>query len=423
MIRSHGWIKPCNNNAIPCLSSRHTETSDSNVITADPDVITAFAAPDRRHVIAILSEADVEPSVSDLARWVAARQTGSDPIAVSQEEQAKTAATLRSTHLPKLVESDLVEHDTEADTVRLAEHSAFENPWVQTLYQRGNDLTKQPPDGLFKALAHERRQQILSILLDRPDEMLVSDLALYLAARNRDNVPLADVNAEAHRRVHLTLSHNHLPQLASADLIAYDRDAQTVSATPTSSDLLEQTPDEQLDGLQYLLAHSHHSDEKEIWTIDGYENVIARGQALFDRADEELFIMVTTDGLLEEDCVAGLRDAVARGVDVYVGSQTQAVRDLVRRRVPGAIIWEPQLDYLNLPPKREKLGRLVFADREAIMLGTLGEAAEDTLGYRETAITAEGADNTLVVLMRQLLGSRLDHLDSQSANFRSEIPL
>jgi hypothetical protein len=64
--------------------------------------------------------------------------------------------------------------------------------------------------------------------------------------------------------------------------------------------------------------------------------------------------MVTTDGLLRPGCVHGLQDALDRGVDVYVyvyvGSQTSAVRDLVREEVHGATIWKPQLDWFH--PRR-----------------------------------------------------------------------
>jgi hypothetical protein len=41
---------------------------------------------------------------------------------------------------------------------------------------------------------------------------------------------------------------------------------------------------------------------------------------------------------------------------------------------------------------------------------------------RETAVIGAGEDNPLVVLVRELLGPRLDHLDYQSENFRSELP-
>jgi hypothetical protein len=115
--------------------------------------------------------------------------------------------------------------------------------------------------------------------------------------------------------------------------------------------------------------------------------------------------MVTTDGLLRPGCVRGLRDALDRGVDVSVGSETSAVRDLVREEVHGVTIWKPQLDWFHLPPQREKLGRLLLADREAVVNGTLGERTADG-GYRETAITGEDEDDSPVVLLRQVLGSR-----------------
>ena len=63
----------------------------------------------------------------------------------------------------------------------------------------------------------------------------------------------------------------------------------------------------------------------------------------------------------------------------------------------------------------------MFADREAVMIGTLGEG--DNGDYDETAITGEGENNSLVVLLREMLGSRLDHLDAQSEDFLTQIPL
>lgn len=86
------------------------------------------------------------------------------------------------------------------------------------------------------------------------------------------------------------------------------------------------------------------------------------------------------------------------------------------------MIWEPQLDWLDFPPEREKIGRLVFTDREAIMIATFGEMT-DAGARAETAITGSGENNALVVLMRELLGSRLDHLDAQTEDVRSQLPL
>ena len=77
---------------------------------------------------------------------------------------------------------------------------------------------------------------------------------------------------------------------------------------------------------------------------------------------------------------------------------------------------------MSPPPQREKLGRLLLADRETVVIGTLGERTADG-GYRETAITGEDEDDSLVVLLQHLLGSRPDRLDAQREDFRSQIPL
>jgi hypothetical protein len=53
-----------------------------------------------------------------------------------------------------------------------------------------------------------------------------------------------------------------------------------------------------------------------------------------------------------------------------------------------------------------------MADREAVMLGTLEEPVEDETPA-EKAIVGEGADNTLVVMIRQLLSAHLEDIDPE----------
>lgn len=159
--------------------------------------------------------------------------------------------------------------------------------------------------------------------------------------------------------------------------------------------------------------------EETVGTIEGRESVIARGQQLFEEADEELFLMFVSDELLADGCITRLQDAIERGVDVYLGSQTREVRDLVRRRVPEATIWEPQQDWLNVSSQYPRIGQFVFADRQALMLALLDESESDG-NYTETALTGEGETNPLVLLARELLGPRLDHLDYQSEDLHSQ---
>lgn len=55
----------------------------------------------------------------------------------------------------------------------------------------------------------------------------------------------------------------------------------------------------------------------------------------------------------------------------------------------------------------EALGRIVLADRESVVLGSL--AAEDSAGVRtETGVTGEGADDPLVAVVERLFGWQRD---------------
>lgn len=121
-------------------------------------------------------------------------------------------------------------------------------------------------------------------------------------------------------------------------------------------------------------------------TVEKRENVVSRGQSILEAAEEELFVAFTTDRLLEDGYIGRLRDVIDRGIEVYVGSRTRNGRDLVRYRLPRVTIWELQLDRLSLPPHRERLGGLAFADRRAVLLGSVGEPTDSVAA--KTALTA-----------------------------------
>ena len=55
------------------------------------------------------------------------------------------------------------------------------------------------------------------------------------------------------------------------------------------------------------------------------------------------------------------------------------------------------------------------------MLGTLGERDERGVAV-ERAIVGEGADDTLVVMVRQLLRPRLDRVDAGAGESESPLP-
>lgn len=388
-------------------------TTDERTVARNP-VFTAVANHRRRHILTLLLDRMSPVTEEDLAINLAATEQEKSLLAVTEEEVQSIRTGLTHVQLPALENANLVSWDRTTETVTTTDHPAPQDP----KFTRIIETDAHGWDDVLANLAYTRRRIVLSILKDQKAPISRTALAQRITTYETDEGTTSDVDPS--EALCASLHHVHLPRLQQAGFITYDTDANTV--TYEGHQALE---DEWLDfGVseepRAILPAAHNSDE--VWTITGRDNVIARGQSLFEQADDELFLMFTTEGLLEEGCIRRLRDAVDRGVDVYLGSQTAEVRDLVRERVPGAVIWEPQMDWLNLPPEYEKVGRLVFADRTAIMLATLGEKTDKGV-HKEAAITGTGENNTIVMLMRELLGSRLDHLDAQSEEFLSELPL
>lgn len=144
-----------------------------------------------------------------------------------------------------------------------------------------------------------------------------------------------------------------------------------------------------------------------VWAIEGRENVVERGEYIARRAEVELFGFFTEKAVFRDGCFRQAEYAIDRGVDVVLGSSDDALRADLRERFPAATIWSPSLDWESLETTGSQVSRLVMADRDIVMLGSIVDAED---GYEETAVWGEGDGNELVDLCRQLLGAQLDEL-------------
>lgn len=82
----------------------------------------------------------------------------------------------------------------------------------------GGDLGSRSLDTIFDVLGARRRRTVLYVLSRRSGPVALADLVDELVALE-----------EAYReRVAVSLHHEHLPKLADAALVDYDRTAQTV---------------------------------------------------------------------------------------------------------------------------------------------------------------------------------------------------
>lgn len=131
--------------------------------------------------------------------------------------------------------------------------------------------------------------------------------------------------------------------------------------------------------------------------------------------------MFTATDLLEAGCFTRIRDAARRGVDVYLGTRDPTVREYVQEHAPEVVLWEPDTNWLDVPVAGDRVGRLLLVDREAVMLGTLSE--ETTDGVRgERALVGEGANDTLVTVIRQLVVPHLEPIDEETEDVASDLP-
>ncbi|WP_408958664.1 ArsR family transcriptional regulator [Natrinema sp. 74] len=270
-------------------------------------------------------------------------------------------------------------------------------------------------DRVIRLIAERRNRAILSILNDAARSLAVTELAERLA--ESDAFGTADIDRQ---RVTLSLHHKELPRLDEVGLINYDPETNVVSYETYPSVSAEWLELEMIDELLSCFEAGTAATDDTVGILEDREDVVEYGRYLVDEADEELFCMYVSPDLFEEACIQSVRDAIGRGVAVSMGTHDSTVRELARTQLPEATVWEPQLDWLNDTGQRPTVGRLVFTDREKLMIALLDETAAD--GMIERAIVCDGADNPLVVFVRELLGPRLDHLDYQNEDLLDALP-
>ncbi|RKD97204.1 DUF7344 domain-containing protein [Halopiger aswanensis] len=272
----------------------------------------------------------------------------------------------------------------------------------------------------LRLIADRQNRAILTVLNDAAQPLTVAELVDRLVTAETERCDSVETEADR-RRIRISLHHNRLPKLEEAGLVEYDRAANVVSYErypAVDTEILELEMIDEL--LSYFNTGTGISDDT-IGVIEGRDAVIEYGHHLTDAAEDELFLMYESDELLRSACLEHVDAALERDVDVALGSKNAEVLERTRDRLPDITVWEPQLDWWNEPGTYPTVGRLVFADRERIMLAIL--KASDLDGTTtEMAIVGEGPENPLVVLVRQLLGPRLDHLDYQSENFLDNLP-
>lgn len=434
--------------------------------------LDVLAEPRRRYLLATLVDREdaspidlpstVDPtSLESLATEVA---TGEHDCPIVTDEQCERIhISLVHAHVPRLADVGVLhESDGEDATVALADHPILEAEWVRTLIA---DPTGEafPADEAtlnwtLEALRAPRARTVCAALAERRGAISVSDLAAAIVAREGDaETRLVDVTEAECAAVAATLVHEHLPALSEAGLVEYDDAARRVAiatdAPQWRADWLVEGPLADIADLVETFRESPVASSGDgvgaggptadgpstdrgddgiadriaaCRTIEGRENVFDRGHEIANDADEELFVTVPDGNRIGRECLECWRDAVDRGVDVYVGSRSPRVRDTIRSSIPGATVCEPQFDWLNFPIEEANHGHVVFADRDRALIVTTEKSAPDG-ELRVGAIAGDGRENALVSLICEHLEPRLERLttarDERDAQDETPLPM
>lgn len=113
---------------------------------------------------------------------------------------------------------------------RSSADGAAAQPAGEAVVGRGDPHGSTRPhsvDELFVLVTDRRRRRLLSVLGTVDGPIAVSRLASEIAARSDESARTAG----SERAVEISLVHEHLPRLASMDLITYDRDRRRVRPT------------------------------------------------------------------------------------------------------------------------------------------------------------------------------------------------
>ncbi|WP_123623273.1 hypothetical protein [Halorubrum sp. CSM-61] len=384
-------------------------TDDRSGETGTDSLDAAFSAlahGGRRRVLQRLLKAAPDPVPrGGLAPAFAACTHEKSSEEVTEEDCQNAAIALHHRHLPTMTAAGLVEYDTDDNTVTLVETPSLRDPYILEAVEGSAPASPESLDAVFDALADDRRRTILDVLSHQIGRIHVETLARELGARER-GVAESDISEASVEEVLTRLRHVDLPHLAEAGLVRHDPEARTVAyaghpalRVPWMHSALHHEFRQRLTG---------EAEPDGIGELEGRERVVSFGQSVIESAEEELFCMFTDTGLLKTGCLARVRDAAReRDVDVYLGTRDPAVKEYVEENAPEVVVWNPDTGWLNLPAEGDRIGRLLMADRETVMLGTLTEEQSDGL-YEEQAMIGDGEHNTLVTMVRQLVAPHLE---------------
>ncbi|WP_162989838.1 DUF7344 domain-containing protein [Natronorubrum halophilum] len=174
----------------------------------------------RRVVLSVLDQRNTPKSESQLARLVAAQETGESPNAVSTADRERVQLSLHHVHLPHLEAIGLIEQ-TEDLHIACTQHPFWTTVDFRTLLTVDDDAPVTLT-ATFEALANRYRRAIM-VLLKEQQALDVEEIAEELGRTPLSGQELPKLTAE--------LVHCHLPKLEEARVVDVDSSESRIRYT------------------------------------------------------------------------------------------------------------------------------------------------------------------------------------------------
>jgi len=109
---------------------KHSMFSNNEEISQDT-VFDVLSSARRRETISILREEETPIELTTLAETVAARENETTVEELSSQDRKRVYVSLYQTHIPKLVDVGIVEHDSDSGEVWLTDRADSIEPYLQ----------------------------------------------------------------------------------------------------------------------------------------------------------------------------------------------------------------------------------------------------------------------------------------------------
>ncbi|EMA00455.1 DUF7344 domain-containing protein [Haloferax denitrificans] len=190
----------------------------------------------RRSTIRMVSQSDSPLTIEEIAERIAAQENDKARSQLTSDERQRVYITLYQLHLRKLSEEEIIEFDEESGVVRRGE---LFDPYLRSLHEYipENDLGQRELDNCFHILQNARRRMVIETLEDVESPVSIGDLAERIAS-NETNKAIGQLTSSERKRVYTALYQAHLPKLADADVIDFDKHRGKVSRGDRFEDYL-----------------------------------------------------------------------------------------------------------------------------------------------------------------------------------------